>query len=920
MATVQGEQIAEEQAALRRVATLIARAALPDEVFAAISAEVGAVLRADLTTLSRYYPDGAGTVVGTWSKPGVALPIPVGLRLECGGRNLHAVVFQTGRPARVDNYGDASGPAADVARERGIRSSVGAPISVEGRLWGVMSAMSTREQQLPADTETRLAGFTELVGTAIANAQARLELHSHAEEQAALWRVARLVAGGASPELVFAVVAEEVGRLLEVDFTILSRCEPEDAQVSVGAWSNTDADVPFPIGTRVRLGGRNVVSLVVQTGRPARIDDYADASGMVADAARAWRLRSAVGVPISVEGRLWGVMAVGSGQERPMPANAEERLAGFTELVGTTIANAQARVELRGFAEEQAALRRVATLVAGAAPPDEVFAAVTAEVGQALSADFTTMSRYDAGDMITIVGQWTSTDAPAPVRIGARLSLGGQNATTLVFQTGRPVRIDYSGDPSGPIADAAREWGFSSAVGVPIDVEGRLWGIVTVASARERSLPANTEARLVAFTELVGTAIANAQARVELRGFAEEQAALRRVATLVARAAPPAEVFAAVTAEAGRLLSAHTNALMRFDPDGMETVLGSWTRPGVDPVSPVGLRLQLGGRNVSTLVLETGEPARLDDYDDSSGAIGDWSHELRLRGSVGVPVSVEGRLWGVMIVSSRSDPIPLDTEARLAGFTELVGTAIANAEARAAVTASRARIVAAADTTRRRIERDLHDGAQQRLVSLALRLRATVHASPPPDTGELTAQMGLVADGLAEVLDELREIARGLHPTVLAEGGLSSALKGLARRSAVPVRLDLDIGERLPEPVELAAYYVVSEALTNTVKHAQATVVDVQATAGDGVLRVEVRDDGRGSADPTGGSGLVGLTDRVEALDGRLTFTSPSGGGTALRVVLPLPADRGSPPKSPASGDPSNPSNPVTRQDSGGMT
>jgi GAF domain-containing protein len=187
---------------------------------------------------------------------------------------------------------------------------------------------------------------------------ARVELRSHAEEQAALRRVATLVAGGASPEAVFAVVAEEVGRLLEVDFTILSRCEPEDAQVSVGAWSNTEADVPFPVGTQVRLGGRNAVSLVVQTGRPARIDDYADASGMVADAARGWRLRSAVGVPISVEGRLWGVMAVASGQQRPMPADTEARLAGFTELVGTAIANAQARVELRRFAEEQAGWRR----------------------------------------------------------------------------------------------------------------------------------------------------------------------------------------------------------------------------------------------------------------------------------------------------------------------------------------------------------------------------------------------------------------------------------------------------------------------------------------------------------------------------------------------------------------------------------
>jgi signal transduction histidine kinase len=712
-----------------------------------------------------------------------------------------------------------------------------------------------------------------------------------AQEQTALRRVATLIAQAALPEQVFAVVAEEVGRLLEVDFTILSRCEPDDAQVSVGAWSNIDADVPFPVGTRVRLGGRNVESLVVQTGRQARIDDYADASGAVADAARGWRLRSAVGVPISVEGCLWGVMAVASGQERPMPADTEERLAAFTELVGTAIANAQARVELRGFAEEQAALRRVATLVAGAAPPDEVFAAVTAEIGRVLSADFTTMSRYDAGGVVTVVGEWTSTGVASPVAIGARLSLGGQNATTLVFHTGRPARIDYSGDSSGPFAEAAREWGFRSAVGVPITVEDRLWGVVTVGSAREGPLPEDTEARLSGFTQLVGTAIANAQARVDLHLYAEEQAALRRVATLVARAALPDEVFDAVTAELGQLLSADVTALLRFDPDGMGTVIGAWSRTGVEATTIAGQRFQLVGRNVSSLVFKTGEPARLDGYADSTGPIGDYARNLGVQASVGVPVSVEGLLWGAMIVTSNGDPVPVDTEARLAGFTELVATALANAEARLALTASRARIVAAADTTRRRIERDLHDGAQQRLVSLALHLRHTVHASPPSETGPLIAEMDLVADGLTEVIDELREIARGIHPTVLAEGGLRPALGTLARRSAVPVRLDIGVDERLPEPVELAAYYVVAEALTNTVKHAHATVIDVRAAAADSVLQVNVRDDGRGGADPTGGSGLVGLTDRVEALGGRLTFDSPPGGGTALQVVLPLPAD-----------------------------
>jgi signal transduction histidine kinase len=720
----------------------------------------------------------------------------------------------------------------------------------------------------------------------------RTEADLLAQEQAALRRVATLVAGGAaSPEAVFAAVAAEIGRLPGCDITLLTRYDGDQTATNVGVWSNSGAR-PIPVGTRVPIGGRNLPTLVFQTRRPARIDDYAQATGPVADVADAWGIRSAVGVPISVQGRLWGAMVVVSTSEEPLPTDTEARLAGFTELVGTAIANAQAGVELRGYADEQAALRRVATLVAGAAPPGEVFAAVTAEVGRVLSADFTTMSRYDAGGAITIVGQWTSTDTVAPVAVGARLNLGGQNATTLVFDTGRPARIEYS-DASGPIADAAREWGFSSAVGAPIEVEGRLWGVVTVGAAGERSLPADTEARLAGFTQLVATAIANAQARVDLRGSAEEQAALRRVATLVARAAPPGEVFAAVTAEAGRLLSAHSNALMRFDPDGMTTVLGSWTRPGVAPVTAVGTRFQLGGRNVTTLVFQTGEPARMDDYADGSGANGDKARELGLRASVGVPVSVEGRLWGVMIVSSRNDPIPLDSEARMAGFTELIATALANAEARAALTGSRARIVAAADTTRRRIERDLHDGAQQRLVSLALRVQTTVRDVVPPGAVELTAQLDGIAAEIVGVVDELRELARGLHPAALADGGLRPALTTLARRSAVPVRLDVKVDGRLPEPVELATYYVVAEALTNTVKHAHATVIDIEAAVEAEVLRVRVCDDGDGGAVTARGSGLIGLTDRVEALGGRLTFTSPPGGGTALQVVLPLGADRG---------------------------
>ena len=293
---------------------------------------------------------------------------------------------------------------------------------------------------------------------------------------------------------------------------------------------------------------------------------------------------------------------------------------------------------------------------------------------------------------------------------------------------------------------------------------------------------------------------------------------------------------------------------------------------------------------MTTLVYQTGKPARLDDYGEASGAFADVARGWGARAAVGVPIHVGGRLWGVVNVwSTQQASLAADTEARLAGFTELVGTAIANAEAQDALAASRARIVVAADDARRRIERDLRDGAQLRLATLAQRLR-DAQAAVPDGAGELAARLDKAAGGLDAALAELREIARGIHPAVLAEGGLGPALAALAQQCPVPVELSVQVPDRLPGPVEIAAYYVVSEALTNTVKHARATAAEVDVTVGDGVLRVCVRDDGRGGADFGHGSGLVGLRDRVEALGGRLSLADSPGVGTALEVRIPIPA------------------------------
>jgi signal transduction histidine kinase len=450
------------------------------------------------------------------------------------------------------------------------------------------------------------------------------------------------------------------------------------------------------------------------------------------------------------------------------------------------------------------------------------------------------------------------------------------------------------------VADAARDDRFArdpyfagagccSLLTVPILSRGALRAVLLLENRLIRA--AFTTGRLDAVKLIAGqlaVSLDNAQLYAESRQIAGEQAALRRVATLVARAAPPGEVFAAVTEEAGRLLATDIAILSRYAPDGTEAVVSVWASNGIPPVV-VGDRVPVGGRNVTSLVFETGQPARIDSYDGATGPVGDLGRAVGVRASVGAPISVAGELWGVMIVASRSEPLPADTEARLAGFTELAATAVANAEAQAEVTASRARIVAAADQARRRIEQDVHDGAQQPLVTLAMRLRAA-RAAVPPELGELGAELDRAAAVATGALDELREIAHGIHPAVLAKGGLRLALNALARRSPVPVDLRVRVDGRLPEPVEVSAYYVVAEALTNAAKHARASAVSVEAEVVGDLLRVAVRDDGVGGADLAGASGLAGLKDRVEALGGRIVLHSSRGAGTSLRAELPLTA------------------------------
>jgi signal transduction histidine kinase len=411
-------------------------------------------------------------------------------------------------------------------------------------------------------------------------------------------------------------------------------------------------------------------------------------------------------------------------------------------------------------------------------------------------------------------------------------------------------------------------------------------------SSTDEPLPLETESRLEKFTELVATAIANAESREALSQLAAEQAALRRVATLVAGQAAPDEIYAAVAEEVACLLLADRGAVVRYEPDDTLTVTAYWSTDGTD--IPVGTQIPLEGDVVTAAVRRSGRPIRIDTFDDLSGPLVDHARAIGPLppSTLAAPIFVEGRAWGTIFVSKmKADPFPDDAESRVMLFTELVATAIANTDNRSELAASRKRLVAASDEARRRIERDLHDGTQQRLVSLALAARAAA-AELPAQSSDVQEKFSWIATGLGEAVEDLQELSRGIHPAILSDAGLGPALEALALRSPIPVELEVRTAARFPEPVEAAVYFVASESLANAAKHSQASRIDVVLVVEDGSLRLSVRDDGVGGADPGNGSGLVGLRDRVEALGGALSIESGSGAGTTLGATLPVGDDQ----------------------------
>jgi len=545
-------------------------------------------------------------------------------------------------------------------------------------------------------------------------------------------------------------------------------------------------------------------------------------------------------------------------------------------------------IDLGLLVEEQAALRRVAVTVATESTAERVFDAVTEEVARLLGADAANLVSFGPGsEEGVIVGKWSEQGVQIP-GAGTVVVIARGSALDRVARTGRPARMATE-DPGVPpeLHERLVALGVTSLVAAPIVVSGQIWGALVVSVTRDLQFAPNAEERLGQFAGLVAVAIANAQAREELATLAAEQAALSRVAVAVATEEQPELLFSVVSEEVGRLFGADAGAIVRYvdDLDGA-VIVGAWQRVG-EFDAPLGVRLPFEGGAIAR-VAETHRTARID-LEAEPPDLRERMLAAKVTSGVAAPIVVSGRLWGATSISNGGDrgAFPPGVEGRLEKFTSLVAVALANAEAREQLTASRARIVQAGDAERRRLERNLHDGAQQRLVTLAVRLRIAENrlTEDPAAAAELIAE---ACDELALGLEELRELARGIHPAVLTDHGLTAAVEALAGRATVPVEVNGLPRERLPEPIEVAAFYVISESLANVAKYAAASRARIDLARDDGLLVVEVADDGVGGADADAGSGLRGLADRVEALGGRLRVSSERGHGTTVRAELPL--------------------------------
>jgi signal transduction histidine kinase len=666
---------------------------------------------------------------------------------------------------------------------------------------------------------------------------------------------------------------------------------------SVTALASSDpshAMVPTP-GTQWELDGDSANGALWRSGQVSRVDGPLTPNGTISRRRLHAGVTSVVAGPVLVEGRLWGSATVFSDLDEPLPPETEWRVAAFAELAGAAVTSAERTHRLGRLLDEQAARRELAVMIADGAEPHALFDAVTAAAGRHCRAFGAGLVRFDGETASTVVSMWSQDGAgqSAPTAWPrAEDTMGGR------IREAGSARVDDWREIVGPNAQVMHaHLGIGGSVAAPVFTEGRLWGIVMVHSRVGAVLPDGTESLLIGFADLITSAISSAARRAEARRLADEQAALRRIATLVASQPAPADVYRTLLDEVGRFPGVDDARIQRLSDDQRHgEVVAVW---GVlEDEVPVGFVTPLETTLVLGPVLASGQVVKIENVPTYDGTWPALAERHGLVEVIGCPIFVGDRLWGALTVASRSHGgLSGTTRDSLVQGSGLIATAVANAEARENVRASRERLVTVGDATRRRIERDLHDGAQQRLVALTLDLRSSSPDQPMDPRA--------VASEIDKVIDDIRTIARGIHPAVLSQGGLRPALRNLARRSAVPTRLV--VPPELPpmgEAVEVAVYYVVSEALTNVAKHARAdeAVVTVDVPGPRQQVDVTVVDDGAGGALARPGGGLQGLADRIEALGGTLSLSSARGAGTVLHVSLPV---RGRPdgPDRPAESD-----------------
>ena len=843
-------KLADEQAALRRMATLIAREATPTEVFAAVVREVAFTLDFPTVSLVHCDADGTATQVGAW---GEANPLAVGTSWSLDEHGAAGRLWPTRGPARVDYEHVPGEIAAKLVKEAGIAWAVGVPIVVDGTLWGAMMALSSDDAPMPNDVEERLAASTELVATAIASAQARDDLHRLLDEQSALRRVATLVARGAEARDVFDAVCVETGRLVGATSVNLDRFTADRLNLTLAGWSLRDTHVPT--GTLLPLEGDTINVQVQRTGAPGRFESYDRAAGELAEVIRQRGIRSEVGAPVIVKGHVWGALIAGWDTPEPPPDGAEYRIASFAELVAATISTAATRSEedARARAILEAAhdciitVDREGLIVEFNPAAERTFGYSRQEVlGRQMAEMIVPPSlreRHHAG-----FARYVDTGTGPVLRQKLELpALRADGSEFLAELTIVPVELPGERLATGYLRDITQ-------------VKRRELGLRLLAEVGQLIAAAASDDRLMRDV-----------ARRAVSGFAD-----CCMIDLVAEGHELRQVALACT-----------------DPEA-EPALARATRGGsVGRLADAARRVTTTGAEEVVGVLDEGSLTTLaDDQDEREGFSGFTSYAC-------VPLEAQDRCVGAVTFARAGGPSFDEDDLSLGrDLARRLALALDNSrlfrERLRVLEESRARVLKAQDAERKRLERNLHDGAQQRLVAVGLDLE-TLKATVFAESDNAQIELERIKSELDAILAEIREISQGLHPTLLSEAGLGPALRSLARRSPVPVDLQVHVDERPAPSVEIAAYYVVSEALTNAIKHAHASLVHVIVeTAGDRLLAA-VTDDGVGGAVTNRGSGLVGLVDRVEALGGHLSLESAAGRGTLVAVELPLSTDEAVP-------------------------